>query len=139
MRGKQPYSDMYNYIKAYSISDILLYINSSWDTIWDESCWYYYVPWSPYSVNVCTTITSGSVSRVQIDCISSTSNNHPSNTYNCELEATNGFGISSISIEHIGIEENSNIKNPSTKLRASQNPFIQSTVISYQGAGKDKN
>ncbi|MDD2889898.1 MAG: T9SS type A sorting domain-containing protein [bacterium] len=32
----------------------------------------------------------------------------------------------------VGIEEKSNIKNPSTTLRASQNPFVKSTVISYQ-------
>ncbi|MDD5530642.1 MAG: T9SS type A sorting domain-containing protein [bacterium] len=39
-----------------------------------------------------------------------------------------------ISGEKIGIEEKSNIKNPSTTLRASPNPFVQSTVISCQSS-----
>ncbi|MDD2890148.1 MAG: T9SS type A sorting domain-containing protein [bacterium] len=37
-----------------------------------------------------------------------------------------------ISGEEIGIEEKSNIKTPSTTLRASPNPFVQKTVVSGQ-------
>ncbi|MFA5032527.1 MAG: right-handed parallel beta-helix repeat-containing protein [bacterium] len=86
--------------------------------------YYYHLSWSPmsnfdtsgafYSLPDTITVTPGESLFVWL--VDSSGN----------LDCNNRAGI-----YIVGIEEKSNIKTPSTTLRASQNPFIKSTVISY--------
>jgi hypothetical protein len=128
-------------IMAQGISNITLCINGGWKTIWTAQCAFFYIYNLNSSVFTCTTLTSGNITGVKINCIA----NAWSLTYHSggSASATNNFGISAMDIEHIGVEETSNLDFGfgNGELKAFPNPFVQSTVISGSASGgsvKDK-
>jgi hypothetical protein len=120
-------------IMAQGISSITLCINGSWVTVWSAAGVFFMGPNVYTPALICTTLTSGNITGAKVTCIA----NAWSITYHSggDANASNSFGINAMDIEHIGVEETSNLDFGfgNGELKAFPNPFTSNTVISYSG------
>ncbi|MDD5530759.1 MAG: T9SS type A sorting domain-containing protein [bacterium] len=115
-----------------NISDypgIEICINGNWENV------YGYVVNNNWA-EICTTITTpDTLTGVRV---SSYQNDGRAGVQGWICVRDEKIWVDDIQVMEIGIEEKLNIKTPSTTLRASPNPFTQSTVINYSASGESE-